>query len=131
MPKQPILSISLILALIPFLTACAGSQDRREQAIALGEPGRSVQSICFVRQIESWQPLSEEAIVIERAINDYYRLNLIGACEPDLAFNTLQFESRSGICLNPGDEIEFPGSFSPSCTISSIDTWIPLVSTQQ
>jgi len=123
--------LGILLPLALLLAACAGNREGREEAIAQGTPGRSVQSICFVRQIESWQPLSEQTIIVERAVNDYYRLDLIGACEPELTYNTIQFESRSGICLTTGDEIDFPGDFAPACTIQSIDTWIPLASGSQ
>jgi hypothetical protein len=38
----------------------------------------------------------------------------------------LQCESRSGICLTPGDRIDFPGDLAPSCGVRKIHEWLPV-----
>lgn len=90
-----------------------------------GVAGDEVASICFNREISSWQELTRDSIVLERGLDDYYRVELAGPCEPRDAFLSLRVESRDGICLGTGDEIDFPDDNAPSCTIRRINEWIP------
>lgn len=109
--------------LTALLTACASSE--RADDIRNGVAGDEVNSICFTRQINSWQEFDDRSIILERGRNDYYKVDLAGSCMPRDAFVGLQFHSRSGICLNVGDEIDFPDDRAPSCTIRRIHEWLP------
>ena len=117
--STPILATGLML-----LTAC---QSSTPNAVQRGTPGEELTSICFNRQISGWQPLSRNAIILERAVNDYYRITLDGGCDAQRSGLSIATESRTGICLEEGDEIDFEGDFSPSCRIDQINAWIPAV----
>lgn len=104
------------------LVACQASGP---SAVQRGTPGEQVNSVCFTNQIRGWQPLSRNAIVLERGLNDYYRVTLNGACDATRSGLTMATESRSGICLGIGDDIDFANDFSPSCSIESIHAWTP------
>lgn len=104
------------------LVACQASGP---SAVQRGTPGEQVNSVCFTNQIRGWQPLSRNAIVLERGLNDYYRVTLNGACDATHSGLTMATESRSGICLGIGDDIDFANDFSPSCSIESIHAWTP------
>ena len=104
------------------LVACQASGP---SAVQRGTPGEQVNSVCFTNQIRGWQPLSRNAIVLERGLNDYYRVTLNGACDATRSGLTMATESRSGICLGIGEDIDFANDFSPSCSIESIHAWTP------
>ena len=112
----------LLVAIPATLVAC---QSSGPSAVQRGSAGEEVSSVCFNRQLNNWQPLSRNAIVIERGMNEYYRLTLSGACDATRSGLTLATESRSGICLDSGDEVDFSGDFAPSCLINSIHAWTP------
>lgn len=116
--------VLLIVGLV--LVACQSSEEIRSSAIERGQAGEQVDRICFTRQIDSWQRLDERSIVVRRGMNDYYRLELMGACDPRDAFVAIQLESRSGMCLSQGDRVRFDRDRSGlSCSIRRIHEWIP------
>ncbi len=120
--------IVVVMLSMTIVSACASSVPSRDNALAEGTRGETVQSVCFTRQINSWYPLSDEAIIVQRGLDEYFRLQLIGLCEPDEAFSSVNLRTRSGACVSPGDQIEIPGDYAPECTIQRIDSWIPLAS---
>lgn len=114
---------SIVLAGVALLLiAC---QSSGPSAVQRGTAGDEVNSVCFTNQIRGWQPLSRNAIVLERGLNDYYRVTLNGVCDATRSGLTMATESRSGICLGIGDDIDFANDFSPSCSIQSIHAWTP------
>ncbi|MDP1931046.1 MAG: DUF6491 family protein [Gammaproteobacteria bacterium] len=116
-----------ILMLATGLLVLAACQASTPNAVQRGTPGEQVSSICFNRQIDNWQPLSRNAIILERGLNDYYRVILDGGCDARRSGLSIVTESRTGICLEEGDEIDFEGDFSPSCRINQINAWIPAI----
>ena len=116
--------VLLILGLV--MVACQSSDETRSSAIERGQAGEQVDRICFTRQIDSWQRLDDRSIVVRRGMNEYYRLELMGACDPRDAFVAIQLESRSGICLSQGDRVRFDRDRAGlSCSIRRIHEWIP------
>lgn len=113
----------LLLSGLLILAACTSSRTG-DDLIASGVADESVRSICFTRGINSWQPYSQDSLIVRRGLNDYFRLEVAGACELDRAFNSIALISRGGSCLNVGDRIEVPNDFGGSCTIRRIETWI-------
>lgn len=107
-----------------FLSSCMSSGPNAVQRGTLGE---ELNSICFNRQINGWQPLNRNAIILEKGVNDYYRVTLDGGCDAQSSGLSIATESRTGICLQEGDEIDFEGDFSPSCRIDQINAWIPAI----
>lgn len=114
-----ILGASLLI-----LTSCTSSGP---SAVQRGSPGEELNSICFNRQINGWQPLNRNAIILEKGLNDYYRVTLNGGCDAEHSGLSIATKSRTGICLQEGDEIDFEGDFYPSCRIDQINAWIPAV----
>jgi len=117
MSKFNLLFFALLL-----LAGCTSS--RTESLVMQGVAGDPVQSICFTRSINSWQPYSRDSLILRRGLNDYFRLQVSGSCELDRAFNSIAVISRGGSCLNVGDRIDVPDDFGGSCTIRKIETWI-------
>lgn len=118
------MTIRLLLMLITttsILTSCQSSS--RTQAILDGMAGETVSSICFTRGIRNWHPFDDTSIIVREGVNNYYKLNLIGACNARDAFMQIQIESRGGICLTDGDRISFDRDPGMSCSIGSIQRW--------
>jgi len=118
--------ISMLIAVAILLGSCQGSDGSRQQAVLDGSQGERVSSVCFLRDIRNWYALDERTVILQKGRDEYYRLNLIGACDPRQAFLTLRTESRSGICLSAGDQISFPQDHGFSCSIGSIYEWHPI-----
>ena len=118
-------TIAVIVASVLVLSACRSTEPGRQQAVLDGVQGERVSSVCFLRDIRNWYALDERSVIIQRGRDDYYKLDLIGACDTRQAFLTLRTQSRSGICLSPGDEISFPRDQGFSCSISNIHAWHP------
>lgn len=119
--KIPVIMLGMSLLL---LNAC---QSSGPNAVQRGTPGEELNSICFNRQINGWQTLSRNAIILEKGVNDYYRVTLDGGCDVQRSGLSIATESRTGICLEEGDEIDFEGDFSPSCRIDQINAWTPAI----
>ncbi|MDP3739537.1 MAG: hypothetical protein Q8R02_19270 [Hyphomonadaceae bacterium] len=58
-------------------------------------------------------------------MRDEYKLELIGACEPEDAFTSIGLVSRvgGGSCLSPGDQLMTDSRFDGSCSIRRIYEW--------
>lgn len=112
-------------------------------AAEAGEPakpdlrrGEEVGQICFARSIDSWRTVKgvDDAVLLERSVNDWYFVELIGQCdESQLRFaQSVAIISRpSGGCLTPGDTLLFSDSafFNDRpiernrCTVRRIYKW--------
>lgn len=121
------LSGSIIVGILLALTVsgCQGTASERRQAVLSGTQGDRVSSVCFVRDIRNWYAFDDRSLIIQRGRDNYYRLELIGACDTSQAFMTLRTQSRSGICLSPGDRISFPHDRGMSCSVTRIYEWFP------
>ncbi|MAY55297.1 MAG: hypothetical protein CMQ46_11850 [Gammaproteobacteria bacterium] len=105
------------------LSACGSSPQN--EALRNGTAGEEVNSICFSRNIDSWREHSATSVILRANIDEYYLVDLVGACQPSEAFATISVESRTGVCLSPGDRIGFDNDRAPACSISEIHRWIP------
>jgi hypothetical protein len=115
----------LLTVLAVGVSACSSSSPR-SAAILNGVQGEQVSSICFNRNINDWHELSPGSVILRANRSDYYRVDLVGVCQPDQAFSTIQIQSRSGLCLEQGDRIGFDNDLSSgSCSVSRIYRWLP------
>lgn len=92
--------------------------------------GKKVKSICFQSSINGWKAVKgeDDVVLLERGVNDWYRVELLGAC-PSRVFRSafaIGIESRpAGGCVSRGDVIiveDGPG-FNRRCTITGIYEW--------
>jgi hypothetical protein len=100
--------------------------------------GEEVDQICFSRNISSFRTIDDEddAVLLERGVNDWYKTNLAGACN----YNQLRFAQSVAIdqrprggCIRRGDALIFSdsafGDFSfpnaTRCIIVEIHRWNP------
>ena len=125
------------IAIVPALlaaslaAACSTTEERQEAAAAVereiaARQGEEVNRICFARQIDSWRALDRRSILLRNGVRDWYKLDLIGSCEPDWAFNAIAVRSRpaASSCLSPGDQIiTDDAAVSGTCSISRIYEW--------
>lgn len=102
-----------------------GGEDKADQRL-----GEEVSRICFPRNINGWKTIKGEdnVLLLEEGVNDWYRVELLGACRySDLRFTqTIALESRpSGGCVTRGDVITLidRSSFNRRCTITQINEW--------
>lgn len=106
------------------VTVVASCQtNERPNEVARGTLGESVNSICFTRQINDWQPLGDRALILQHGLDDYYRVELIGTCDVRDAFLNLQVETRAGSCLNTGDEVRFNNRPGEVCSVGDMHRW--------
>ena len=105
--------------------------------IDAGAPGEEVRNICFTRSIDGFRTIDgeDDVILLERAINDWYYVELIGPC----SYNRLKFAQAIGIktfpgsgCLSRGDELIFSDSVFGAdseldltrCRVNGIYEWV-------
>ena len=105
--------------------------------IDAGAPGEEVRSICFTRSIDGFRTIEgeDDVVLLERAINDWYYVELIGPC----SYNRLKFAQAIGIrtfpgsgCLSRGDELIFSDSVFGAdseldltrCRVNGIYKWL-------
>jgi hypothetical protein len=113
----------LLSTLLLVLGSCQSSG--RSQAIINGMAGETVSSVCFARSIRNWHPFDNSSIIVREGRDNYYKLNLVGACNANDAFTQIQLESRGGICLSAGDQVRFDRDPGMACSITSIQRWYP------
>ena len=120
----------LSLCAAAFLTAACQTQTTdTTTAAADAKPdprqGKEVSQICFNSQIRNWRENDRKSVIVEKGVNDEYKLELIGTCEPDDAFLNIGLISRvgGGTCLSSGDQLVTDTRFDGSCTIRRIYEW--------
>lgn len=123
------------IAAFGFLGAARSGEPAAEADPRLGE---EVDRICFSRDISNFQTIDDEddAVLLERGVNDWYRTSLAGACN----HNQLRFAQSVAIdqrprggCIRRGDALVFSdsafGDFSfpnaTRCIIVEIRRWNP------
>ncbi|WP_425408042.1 DUF6491 family protein [Hyphococcus sp.] len=130
-------NLSLIAAAgfgtIAMTAACGTSYDNRDGP-RMAEPdpriGEEVSSICFQNSINGWRAIEgeDDVVLLERGVNNWYRVELAGACDSRLFRSALSIgidSSPAGSCVRRGDVIiveDTPG-FSRRCTITEINEW--------
>lgn len=106
------------------------SPDARPDARPDTRVGADVNNICFIRNIRNWREADgyPDAVLLERTLNDWYLVELTGACRSqDFRFAlTIGLDSRpAGGCITRGDAIlvRSGGGFVNRCLISDIKEW--------
>jgi hypothetical protein len=136
-----VLRIAALAASALALTACATGQsndgaDARPQGFAdyQGDPrlGERVDRICFGSQINSFGETTDETVLLESGVNDWYLVHTFSC--PDLDFaRSLSFD-RYGSCLRQSDAVIAYRSFTGpdrsqpeplGCRIRAIYEWDP------
>jgi hypothetical protein len=87
--------------------------------------GKEVNNICFAQQIRNWRENDNRSVIIEARLNDEYKLELIGTCNPRDAFLNIGLVSRGGSsCLSTGDKLVTDARYNDgSCSIRRIYKW--------
>ncbi|MFZ5618983.1 MAG: DUF6491 family protein [Pseudomonadota bacterium] len=124
---------------LAILTALvSGAALAEEEKAADPRQGEEVDRICFGRDINNFKAIKgeDDAILLERGVNDWYKATLIGACsyrELNWAQSVAIEQHPAGGCVTSGDYLIFSrsafGDFSfpnaTRCAISEIYEWNP------
>jgi hypothetical protein len=117
----------LIAACASALLVASCTTPPTETAEAKPDPrqGKEVRQICFNQQIRNWRENDRRSIIVEKGVNEEYKLDLIGTCEPEDAFLNIGLISRvgGGSCLSSGDKLVTDARFDGSCSIRRIYEW--------
>ena len=118
-------------AILLGLLAVAASDDAADPRI-----GERTDKICFASSINNFRPIKGEGdvVLLERGANDWYRVELIGACSYSRIRSAQSVGVRTipgGGCLRPGDDLIFAEAFARpnapldyvSCRVESISRW--------
>ncbi|MEZ5892880.1 MAG: DUF6491 family protein [Parvularculaceae bacterium] len=126
-----ILAAATLGAAILATPACA-TKKQEEDATADPDPriGEEARQICFQSTISGWRSVKgvDNAVLLERGVNDWYYVELTGACRESLFRSaiTIGIDSRpGGGCVSKGDTIivrDSPG-FTQRCFIKKIYKW--------
>jgi hypothetical protein len=116
-----------ITACSSVFVAAACTTPATQTADATPDPrqGAEVRQICFNQQIRNWRENDRRSIIVEKGVNEEYKLDLIGTCQPDDAFLRIGLVSRvgAGTCLSSGDRLITDSDFDGSCSIRRIYEW--------
>ncbi len=87
--------------------------------------GEEVNNICFAQQIRNWRENDNRSVIVEARLNDEYKLELVGTCNPRDAFLNIGLVSRGGSsCLSTGDKLVTDARYNDgSCSIRRIYKW--------
>ena len=123
----------VMAALVGGALAIGSAAFAEDEAASVGE---EVNRICFAREINNFKAIKgeDDAILLERSVNDWYKATLIGACsyrELKWAEAVAIDQRPAGGCLTPGDTLIFSrsafGDFTfpntTRCAISKIYKW--------
>jgi hypothetical protein len=110
-----------------FLAACTTPATETAEAKPDPRQGKEVSQVCFNSQIRNWRENEDDrkSVIIEKDHRQEYKLDLIGACQPDDAFLNIGLTSRvgGGTCLSTGDKLVTDSRFDGSCSIRRIYEW--------
>jgi len=116
-----------IAACASALLAAACTTPPTETAEAKPDPrqGKEVRQICFNSQIRNWRENDRKSVIVEARVNDEYKLELIGTCQPEDAFLNIGLVTRvgGGSCLSSGDQLVTDTRYDGSCSIRRIYEW--------
>lgn len=114
------------------MAASAAAEPAKDKDAKAADPrlGEEVNSICFASTINGWRSIKgeDDAVLLERGVNDWYRVNLSGACDERLFRSAIAIgleSSPSGGCVSRGDVIiveDTPG-FTRRCMITRMYKW--------
>jgi len=126
-----------VTSLVPSLVAgCALAACASSETADLGfEPGSAedprrgeeVRQICFTRQLNGFDALTRDSVVLERGANDRFLVTVVGGCDVRDSFASLGVRSRGTSCLTRFDDlvIDRPVSGFGRCQIDRIYEWNP------
>lgn len=136
---KSLLLTSAALAAAGVLGACQspGLDDDPEDFMSYRDDarlGERVDRICFTRNISGFGETTDDTVIVEAGVNDYYLIKTFGRCA-DLEYaNSMSFDQFNEICLSEGDGIiPYDSAFGPdaaglpprSCLIDEIYNWHP------
>ena len=110
-------------------TACQSAETAHDKTAAKKpdlRQGQEVSQVCFNQQIRNWRENDNRSVIIEKGFKQEYKLDLVGACEPNDAFTSIGLISRfgGGSCLSNGDRLVTDARFGGGpCTIQRIYEW--------
>ncbi len=131
--KYTAIIFSTVAAL--WLAGCAATDDQetkqgsRAEALEAeikAKQGEPVRRVCFTRSINGWRALGRKSLLLSKGVNDWYKLDLVGTCDPKWAFDTIAIQTRpaGASCLTRGDRIATPDrAVSGNCVITDIYRW--------
>ena len=107
------------------LAGCATPPADTADAKPDPRQGEEVKNICFAQQIRNWRALDNRSVLVEARMNDEYKLELLGTCNPRDAFLNIGLVSRGGSsCLSTGDQLVTDARYNDgSCSIRRIYRW--------
>lgn len=111
----------LVLVAGAALLATACTSPPLETARVKPDPrqGAELSRICFKSQIKDWRKHDDRSVIIRVNRKDEYRLELMGACQPDDAFMSIGLDaSPASGCLQT-----YVTKVMGSCTIKKIYKW--------
>jgi hypothetical protein len=124
-------SVLVLAALAGFWAGAAAAEEKADPRV-----GEEVDRICFGRDINNFKTIKgeDDAILLERGVNDWYKATLIGACnyrELKWAQAVAIDQRPAGGCVTPGDSLIFSrsafGDFkfpnTTRCAIADIYKW--------
>lgn len=93
------MKIQAVLGIAAALTA-AGMTAQAEEDGADPRIGEEVNRICFGANINGWRAIddTDNAVLLQRGVNDWYYVELLGACD----HRVLRFAQQIGIDSRPG-----------------------------
>lgn len=109
-----------------FIAACSSTPAVETAKAPDARQGEAVRNICFSSQIRNWRANDRTSLIVERGTKEEYKLDLMGACEPDDAFISIGLISRvpGGSCIETGDELVTDSRFNGGkCLIRGIYKW--------
>ncbi|KGJ89235.1 DUF6491 family protein [Thalassotalea sp. ND16A] len=120
----------VIFFAVALLSACAATEQAKEEKTPDIRQGEAVNQICFNRNMDGWRPLEDDnkALIVFDRRRQAYKLDLIGTCDPQWAMMRIATISRgSSSCLSRGDKVITDADMSrhDSCTIMKIYKWHP------
>lgn len=131
-------SIGFVAGLAGLCGATAIGPAAAEDGAADPRQGEQVDSICFGRNINNFETIDgvDDAILLEKSVNRWYKADLIGACsyrELKWALSVAIDQRPAGGCVRRGDRLIFSrsafGDFSfqntTRCVITDIYGWDP------
>jgi hypothetical protein len=118
-------------AILLGLLAAAGPDKTADPRL-----GEQTDKICFASSINNFRPIKgeDDVVLLERGANDWYRVELMGACSYSRIRSAQSVGIRTipgGGCLRPGDDLIFAEAFARrdapldyvSCRVESISRW--------
>lgn len=122
----PFAAVALLAAGCQSSSESAARQDDEIARLTAARQGAEVDRICFASNINGWSPLGRDAVLLERGVNDWFKVELTGTCDPEWAFNTIALRSRpaGSSCLTRGDRITTDDQTVPGvCYVDRIYEW--------